>query len=347
MGAPGDQSNSSGRSLQQLREEAYRVHEKLEQTTDEDIRSALQLKLDQLNAEITAAKTPKEAPALSEEAREMISSKIMDPESAALAAQFLKGAGDTPTKGKLKKTEEPIAVEKPEPEIEVEEELPEPSTPEQIEKAENLLRQSRLAKQRGQGSVANQLLQEAIDAAPGSAVVLEAVGDDYAERKKYKEAIKVYARAMRLAPGNRGLETKHANLIFQAKVGRMSASSDGMLLNRQDNVANAKIATLMSIFIPGAGHIVLGESGAGFGFLGAWVVCLVWILVRKDEVLSLMASMGIGHGARNAGAGAVMIPIIIAVIVYMSALFGCAARAKGSTRRRIDRPQPPVDLPFD
>jgi len=51
-----------------------------------------------------------------------------------------------------------------------------PPTKEQIEQAEKLIRQSMLEKRRGNAVGATDLLKKAVDAAPGSSVVLEALG---------------------------------------------------------------------------------------------------------------------------------------------------------------------------
>ena len=76
-------------------------------------------------------------------------------------------------------TDEPVPVEpeaEPAPEAGIEPGPLEPSTPEEVEKAEQLIRQARLATMRKQSSVARKLLDEAIETAPRSVPVLEAIG---------------------------------------------------------------------------------------------------------------------------------------------------------------------------
>ncbi len=73
--------------------------------------------------------------------------------------------------------------------------IPLPS-PEQADKAEQLIRQSMLEKRRGNKVEATDLLKKAVEAAPGSPTVLEALGDDYVERRMMKEAREVYKRTL-------------------------------------------------------------------------------------------------------------------------------------------------------
>ena len=231
----------------------------------------------------------------------------------------------------------------PEPEIPAP--TPEPPTPEQSERAERLVRQAMLEKQRGNQPRVTALLQEAVSVAPGAPTTLEALGDDFAERKRPKEAMDCYKRAMALDPKNVGLEKKHAMLVFS--VGSMGSLEDQMranlgdsiFLSGSDQVASYGSAKMLTYFVPGLGHLVLGRTAAGFGFLAVWLACVFW---GGLELLH-----GGGGGRLRVGTGLIA-PAAIALVVMLVAVASlggdrAAARAKGKPAR----PKPPVDLPFD
>ena len=227
--------------------------------------------------------------------------------------------------------------------IDLPEETPPPPTPEQAERAERLVRQAMLEKQRGNKAAVTKLLQEAAEVAPGAPTTLEALGDDLASRSRAKEAMDCYKRAMALDPKNVGLEKKHANLVFNVGTAgsiedQLRANlSESIFLTQGDGVASYGVAKLLSYPFPGLGHVLLGRPAFGFSLLGAWVGCFVW--------------MGVAHAAQgpNARVGSeVYVPAFLALVVLIvgvATLGGgrAAARSKAAPKR----PKPPVDLPFD
>ena len=202
-----------------------------------------------------------------------------------------------------------------------------------------------LEKQRGNKTAVTKLLEEAVAVAPGAPTTLEALGDDFAARSRVKEALDCYRRAMALDPKNVGLEKKHAVLVFNVgAAGSIEDQlrrnlSDSPFLTQGDHVASFGAARFLTYFIPGSGHLVLGKTGAGFGFLGAWLVCFVW------------AGLALLHGGGDGKlriTGALLPPVVLWVVVLLVAVGSlggdrAAARAKG----KPERPRPPVDLPFD
>jgi tetratricopeptide (TPR) repeat protein len=234
---------------------------------------------------------------------------------------------------------------------EAEEAVPEPSTPEQVTEAEALIRQSNLEKIRGNKSKSLDLLKQAAATAPGSAAVLEALGDDYAERKLYKEAKATYKKALALDPTNVGLERKHANLVFQTQnIGSIEdqlrmGMSDSPFINRSEALASSKAAVVYAFFIPGLAQIVVGETALGFGLMGGWVVCVFWLFLLRGDIESLVRFSvgGSGHGVGLM----VIVPLFISVVIYIISLSRAMSRAKTAPKREFERPKPPVDLPFD
>ncbi|MBI3721152.1 MAG: hypothetical protein HY248_01245, partial [Fimbriimonas ginsengisoli] len=146
---------------------------------------------------------------------------------------------------------------------------PSPSTAEQLLEADGLLRQARVAKMRGQNEQAAALLQQAADTAPGAAAVLEAVGDEFAERRRWGEARSAYLRAHRADPLNPAIERKYAQTILRTTAGftveqALGGGLDSPFVDPSDAAANAKWAAVLSFFVPGAGHFALGETVTGF-----------------------------------------------------------------------------------
>ena len=151
-------------------------------------------------------------------------------------------------------------VVEPEPTPEVEKETvapPPPPTPRQAEEAERLVRHAMLEKQRGNKAAVTKLLEEAVAVAPGAPATLEALGDDFAERRRTKEALECYKRAIALDPNNVGLDRKHAMLVFNVGTAgtieqQLRANlSDSFLLTSGDQVANLGVARILSFFVPG------------------------------------------------------------------------------------------------
>lgn len=222
---------------------------------------------------------------------------------------------------------------------------PEPPTPEQAEQAERLVRQAMLEKQRGNKAAVTKLLEEAVAVAPGAPATLEALGDDFAARSRAKEALACYKRAMALDPKNVGLEKKHAMLVFNAGMAgsiedQLRANlSDSIFLSGGDQVASFGTAKILTYLFPGLGHLVLGRTAAGFGFLAAWVGCLVWggiVLVGENRNGRLHITMALAP------------PVFIGLVVMMVAVVSLGGdRASARTKATPKHPRPPVDLPFD
>ena len=238
-----------------------------------------------------------------------------------------------------------------EPELPLEEEKetpkepPPPPTPEQAEKAERLVRQAMLEKQRGNKAAVSKLLEEAVAIAPGAPATLEALGDDFAERRRAKDAIECYKRAIELDPKNVGLERKHAMLVLGMSMAgsiedQMRANlSDSMFLSKGDAVASFGTARILTYLFPGLGHLVLGRTAAGFGFLGVWVGSIVWlgVIVVQSNV-----------GGRLKIGSAMLFPALLAAVVVAVAVASIGGeRAAARSKGKVSHPKPPVDLPFD
>lgn len=224
------------------------------------------------------------------------------------------------------------------------------ATPEQVKVAENLIRQSRVEKMRGNKGKALTLMKEAAEVAANAPAVLEALGDDYAEQRQYKNARDTYRRAKDLQPGNVGLEQKHALMALRAQ-GMSSVDaqlragvSDSLLISGNDSVAGLGAARFFNALIPGVGHLTLGRNGAGIGLLVVWLGCGGWLIYMQRDIV-LLASMVTGHGAHPNLL--VLVPMFVAFIDYIIGITSLGVDARSSARKTIAHPAPPVDLPFD
>jgi len=215
------------------------------------------------------------------------------------------------------------------------------SVPDDPEGADRLIREAHLWSTRGDKVKAKELLDQAEKLAPHSGAVLVALGDAAQERRNLKEAIRLYALAKDAEPGNVAFERKHADAVFEQTRGFVfdPNSSAGV-----EAVAGAKSAVLLSVMFPGVGQIVTGELVKGVLFLiavlGGWSVAVFGIGFK-----GLFAMLGMGP-TKDAN-GVVLIPLAIAVLFHMVAIFDASAKAKTLGKRKIDRPVPPANLPFE
>lgn len=219
-------------------------------------------------------------------------------------------------------------------------ELPPKPTPSQQAEADNLVRQSRVFKMRGQGQMATDTLRKAAELAPGAVSVLEALGDDLLERGQAKPAADTFQKALAIDPRNVSLERKYALAVAKSQ-GTLSIE-EAMNLKFGDSplaaadAASARAAAVLSFFIPGAGQIVLGEYAKGGVLLAVWLGFAVW--------LSLMPG-------RHSGM-VFFVPIAGMLVVSVVAATMCVKGSNemtGSLRKKgvKNRPAPPMDLPFE
>jgi len=222
---------------------------------------------------------------------------------------------------------------------------PAPATPEQIEEADHLIQRARLESIRGNKQGASDLMRQAAEAAPTAPSVLEAIADELLARGQTKEAVDRYAQAMRLSPNNVGLEKKHASAVFRAS-GAMFMESQMALEGKGDVAANASWATLLSVFVPGSGQIVLGSVATGVTMLVVWIGMLIWFVVALG-----MAHLKPSDFTSGRVPGSVLTPGIIALVIHVGGIMASVTRAKAVAvvrgPRKVEHPQPPVNLPFD
>jgi len=219
-----------------------------------------------------------------------------------------------------------------------------PPTADQLSQVEDLLRKAHLAMIRNNRTEARKYLEEAEKIAPASASVLEALGDEYAAANKMKDAAELYARAKEAAPGNVAIEKKHANAIF-----RSQAAAAGLSLaaefEQREVVAGPKAAFLFSLFFPGLGQIVNGQTTKGVVFMVGWLAG--WITVYVLGFDNLLGYIGMKAIAKPNIF--VVVAAGVAVLCHLAAIFDSLMGASGAPRKvpKPIRPTPPSDLPFE
>jgi len=244
----------------------------------------------------------------------------------------------------------------PEPEKAPEEEaepMPVP-TAEQLESADKLIQRARLEKSRGNKQAASDLLKQAVDVAPGASTVLEALGDDYADRKQYVAARDTYKKAHRADPKNASVERKLAQLSMTG-VADLSfedqlryGSFDSPFIQQNESLASPQVAVILSVMVPGLGQIVKGQTKKGLAILLIFVVSSIAVIVLYN------LTHAVGHKAIPT---LVYAATALAIATWVGGVADAGSSAKrspaiggGMFKRPKDppnRPVPPVNLPFE
>lgn len=234
----------------------------------------------------------------------------------------------------------------PEPAVEANaEETPAPATPEQIAEAEGIIRRARLARNRGQNVQADELLRQAADVAPNSPAVLEAIGDDHYDKGQLGKAREYYERAFRLDKSNVSVERKFGMTLVQT-----DPIATMMVTDLDEPMIGTKVPPLLSAILPGLGQIVSGEVGKGVALLIFYVGSLAWVLSIPNGVQGLL---GFVSGKSGQGPGqvpfnaTVLLPIFMGVVAWIISVSDATMKAKARRFTPVDRPRPPVDLPFE
>ncbi len=223
-----------------------------------------------------------------------------------------------------------------------------PATPEQARQADNLIRQSRVEKMRGNSAKALTLMREAAALAPTSPTVLEALGDDLVERRQYKDAMATFKRALQFSPRNVSIETKLAQAALKlsgmGSIEQQLRMGDSAFISRSDAVASLRSARFFNALVPGVGHMVLGRTGTGVAILIGWTLCIGIVAAMQNDVKSILRMAAPQHAQPNL---IVLLPLFLAILIWISAQAALGVEDRPSTRTKVDRPKPPVDLPFE
>lgn len=225
----------------------------------------------------------------------------------------------------------------PEPQDTLVEEIV-PPTKEQIEQAEGLIRQAQVAKMRGESAKASRLMEEAAKAAPNAPAVLEVLGDAYMEKRAYANAAAVYKRAHTIQPDNAGIERKYAEAVLSEKTG---ADPGALLGNDVGTYASGKSAILISVVMPGVGHMVAGRIPTGIAFLVAFFLLTVAAVIFGG--FAAFFSLFRTQSDSNFGG---LLWVAAPFAVWLWCQIDMASIARKMEPPKVDRPLPPVDKAF-
>lgn len=335
------------------RVEIDRLSAKLGETKDPDLRDGLALKIEQLAAELRGhaigeAANGDKAPNLA-----ALEAQVRELQVALLeAAHVVERGAPTPDakdvarlgeiRQKLQSAMQGLTAANSLPGLE----KPPTPTPAQQAQADNLVRQAKVAKMRGQTQLAGDLLVKASEAAPGAVSVLEALGDDMMERGQAKASLEAYGKALLMSPGNPGIERKYADAIVRSQgninVEEMLRMSESPFAT--SDAASVRTAMILSAILPGLGQVVIGQQAKGAAMIAGWL-----------SMLALAFYLGLGKLIRTImGQGSdfnpvVFGPLLVAVVIHISAVaaFGMGKSERPLKKAPPDRPRPPVDLPFE
>ncbi len=210
------------------------------------------------------------------------------------------------------------------------------STPEQVERAEALIRQMNVAKVRGQTAIADKLLQEAVETAPNCAVVQESLGDDFVARHQFRKAKEAYALAHKFDPENIGIENKFGEMVL-----KVDLMIDPFTLAAADSgtMASGRVAVVLSAMIPGLGQAVTGKWGKGIGFFVAWLTGIGIVVLLPGGFTSMFKAMFSTAADKDFNPMAFG-GLILAVLAWLLAIADASAGAKRMTPRKVERPAP-------
>jgi tetratricopeptide (TPR) repeat protein len=313
---------NTARDAEGLRHELARLEAKRAATDDQDIREALDGRIAALRSELQRSEGSQGPP-----------STPKGPKPAEVEAQLLALRETDPAQYE--------AMIRAKREVEALEPPPPPPTPEDQESAERMVRESRVAKMRQQPREATDLLKKAAAIAPGSPVVQMALADELFERSMYREAMKAYRTVLQIEPTHSTAERRYGECALRASgvMTAFAASED------PEAVASAQTATLLSLIVPGSGQLVLGERTKGVAILVAWLLCITLVIVLRQDLQGMLRSL---TGASGGGGGIVVLPVLAALGLHLWSVGSCLSRAKGGGRSRdVQRPSPPMNLPFE
>lgn len=206
------------------------------------------------------------------------------------------------------------------------------------DRLESLERRLVIARRQGDYSALESLLAEARELAPGSAKVLEWEGDDFAARGRIGDAVKAYRGAHELAPDDADIERKFAEAVIATTPGLDAP------LSQVESFANAKKAAVLSALVPGLGQLVMGQRETGLAMLSLWLLAIVGCLAVPNGVSGLLSLMTPSPQEINV---LVLLPMALGFAVWLWAINEASARAKRHDPKHIQRPEPPVDKPFE
>jgi tetratricopeptide (TPR) repeat protein len=225
------------------------------------------------------------------------------------------------------------------------------ASPQQVARAEELLRMANVEKVKGHAQRALELREEAAEAAPGSLNVLMALADNYIERGQWVKARSALEKARELDPKNALLERRYAEAVLRASGAadfRLD-DPDGLLGSLGSSPADARSAAVLGFILPGLGQLVQGKIVTGLTLLLVWGVAVFFVFLLRNDLTGLLAMAGLAPtGSAPTPNLGVLVPIGVAMVAHLISIqLGVAGMRSPRRKLEIDRPAPPVDKRFE
>lgn len=214
-------------------------------------------------------------------------------------------------------------------------ELPEPPDPPTLERAESLIRQARLARQRGQSDLVFKLLEEAKDVAPGAGIVWEAIGDEAAAAHQSRKAREAYTMAWRLSPKDPNIERKYAETVL-ASSAFFSPELGGV-------TAYPKSSIWASVMLPGLGQVLNEEYGKGLVMMTGWLGSLFFSKILQPETFKSLINFRFHEVSMIT-----FVCMLGMLICFVWSIYDISRNTfDDRLKKPANRPVPPVDKPFE
>lgn len=219
-------------------------------------------------------------------------------------------------------------------------------SPQTQAKAENLVRQARLASSRGQKEIARKLLQEASEVAPNSPEVISALAEAEYAQSHFKTARDLYKRAAETDPANPHYERMYGECVL--RVTEIENPALFVASPEFESFASGKKAIYISLFLPGVGQIVTGKQRTGIAMLACWIIGLVLLLVIPNGLAGVFGILGIKkNGAIMPFNPFMLLPIGMIFVAIIWSVADAAQSSPSAVSRTVEKPVPPVDKPFE
>lgn len=219
--------------------------------------------------------------------------------------------------------------------------LPAPPTAEQSDAAESLIRQANLAKIRGLLDQYEKTIHEAVELAPGSTFVQEALGDLYLSQRRVRNAKDAFHLAFQLDSTNASAERKYGEAVLAVQ---LALDPNFLSQPADDSLASGRAMLLMSFLVPGLGQIVQGDTRKGYGLLAAWSLGIFFAVIDRRNLQGLMSLIGKRGPEFNP---VILIPLGVSLIAWIWAVSDASSRSKAIEVKKIMHPVPPVDKKID
>lgn len=224
---------------------------------------------------------------------------------------------------------------RPEPDLRL------PSEEEQ-RKAEELIRQHVVLLRRGEKAAARDAIDKAVELAPGSKDVALAEADWLIANRRTPKAVERLKAVRALYPEDKDLENRYAEVVLA----QFESSQLLDELSSFEKWNESRIATWLSLLIPGLGQAYLGRWKFAIGCFSIWLVAIIWIALIPNGFRGLFGLFGIGANAGITFNPVVLLPLFMACCALVASIGNASVNARKFRSQKIERPEPPVDQPF-